>query len=124
MLGKQKNEVHPKSSSYENKWYYALCKSPLINVIHLEISMKYIPSLLSCILLSFSFNIQASPNYWVKHSGDRMNIIKQGNFSGTIDLQDLENIDHLFAVGPLEGLKGEITISNIAPAIKHVNYAA
>ncbi|QYZ66184.1 MAG: hypothetical protein HPY30_09380 [Gammaproteobacteria bacterium (ex Lamellibrachia satsuma)] len=46
-----------------------------------------------------------------------MNIIKQGDFSGTIDLQDLENIDHLFAVGPLEGLKGEITISNSKPSI-------
>jgi acetolactate decarboxylase len=41
-----------------------------------------------------------------------MNIIKQGDFTGTIDLQDLENINHLFAMGPLEGLKGEITIND------------
>jgi len=94
-----------------------LCKSPLIKVIHLEKNVKYIPLLLSCILLSCSFNIQANQNYWVKHSGDRMDIIKQGNFSGTIDLQDLENIDNLFAIGPLEGLKGEITINNSKPSI-------
>ncbi len=72
--------------------------------------MKYIPLLLSFLFLSCSYNIQASPNYWVKHSGDRMNIIKQGDFTGTIDLQDLEKINHLFAMGPLEGLKGERTI--------------
>ncbi len=79
--------------------------------------MKYMTLLLSFIFLSCSFNIQASPNYWVKHSGDRMNIIKQGDFTGSIDLQDLDNINHLFAVGPLEGLKGEITINDSKPSI-------
>ena len=73
--------------------------------------------LLSFVFLSCSFNIHASPNYWVKHSGDRMNISKQGDFTGKIDLQDLDNINHLFAVGPLEGLKGEITINDSKPSI-------
>lgn len=79
--------------------------------------MKNMPLLLSFVFLSCSFNIHASPNYWVKHSGDRMNIIKQGDFTGKIDLQDLDNINHLFAVGPLEGLKGEITINDGKPSI-------
>jgi len=73
------------------------------------------------ILLSFicccSFNIQANQNYWVKHSGDRMNILKNGDFNGTINLQSLKNIDNLFAIGPLEGLKGEITINDSEPFI-------
>lgn len=79
--------------------------------------MKYVPLLLSSVFLSCSFNIHASPNYWVKHSGDRMNIIKQGDFTGKIDLQDLDDVNHLFAVGPLEGLKGEITINDGKPSI-------
>ncbi len=79
--------------------------------------MKYMSVFLSFIFLSLSFNIHASPNYWVKHSGDRMNIIKQGDFTGNIDLLDLENTNHLFAVGPLEGLKGEITINDSKPSI-------
>lgn len=79
--------------------------------------MKYMPLLLSFTFLFFSLNIQASPNYWVKHSGDRMNIIKEGNFTGNIDLQDLDDINHLFAIGPLEGLKGEITINDSKPSI-------
>lgn len=75
------------------------------------------PLLLSSVFLSCSFNIHASPNYWVKHSGDRMNIIKQGDFTGSIDLQDLGDVNHLFAIGPLEGLKGEITINDGKPSI-------
>ncbi len=79
--------------------------------------MKYIPLLVSFIFLTCSFNIQASENYWVKYAGDRTNIIKNGDFRGIIDLQDLKHIDHLFAVGPLEGLKGEITINESKPSI-------
>lgn len=75
------------------------------------------PVFLSFFILSCSLNIHASPNYWVKHSGDRMSIIKQGDFTGNIDLQTLENINHLFAIGPLEGLKGEITINDNRPSV-------
>jgi len=78
--------------------------------------MKNISILLSFIFLC-SFNVQANQNYWVKHSGDRASILKNGDFDGTIDLQDLTNIDNLFAIGPLEGLKGEITINNSKPSI-------
>ncbi len=84
---------------------------------YFEIHMKYILLTFSFIFLIYSFNTQAKPNYWVKHSGDRMNILKKGDLNGTIDLQNLENVEHLFALGPLEGLKGEITINGSKPFI-------
>lgn len=51
-------------------------------------------------------------NYWVKNAGSRLKIINEGDFSTTISLDTLTEISDLFAIGPIEGLKGEITVYN------------
>ena len=51
-------------------------------------------------------------NFWVRHAGNRNNIIQNGDLSARINLGTLSEISNLYAIGPLEGLKGEITIYN------------
>ncbi|MEM7483778.1 MAG: acetolactate decarboxylase [Bacteroidota bacterium] len=53
-----------------------------------------------------------SKNYWAKHVGSRLRIIKDGDLSATISLDSLQNIPNLYALGPVEGLNGEITAYN------------
>jgi acetolactate decarboxylase len=51
-------------------------------------------------------------NFWVKHAGNRNNIIQKGDLSAHINLETLSDIVYLYAIGPIEGLKGEITVYN------------
>ena len=51
-------------------------------------------------------------DYWVKNTGSRLKIINEGDFSATIGLDTLIKEPNLFAIGPIEGLKGEITVYN------------
>ncbi|CAG5081865.1 acetolactate decarboxylase [Parvicella tangerina] len=46
----------------------------------------------------------------VKYSGALKQIMHEGDLSAKADLKDLKNLDHLYAIGALEGLKGEIQI--------------
>jgi len=59
-----------------------------------------------------SKEISKEKNYWVKNSGSRLKIIQEGDFSATISLDSLIDKPNLFAIGPLEGLKGELTVYN------------
>lgn len=45
-----------------------------------------------------------------RHSGSRLSIIQEGNLSPKIALDSLSKYESLYAVGPLSGLKGEVTI--------------
>lgn len=51
-------------------------------------------------------------NFWVRHAGNRNTMIQKGDLSAHVNLETLSDIAHLYAVGPIEGLKGEITIYN------------
>lgn len=51
-------------------------------------------------------------DYWVKNTGSRLKIINDGDFSATTSLDTLKEIPNLFAIGPIEGLKGEVTVYN------------
>lgn len=53
----------------------------------------------------------------VHHVGDRRVIIEQGDLEGRISLDSIAHIPHLYAVGPLAGLKGEITVWDGTPSI-------
>lgn len=57
-------------------------------------------------------NQRGSKEYWVKNAGSRLNIIKKGDLSSSIELDSVLHHQGLFAVGPIEDLKGEITIYN------------
>lgn len=62
----------------------------------------------------------ANTPYMVKWAG-ALRMVHQGtDFGGHIDLAPLESLPHLYAVGPLENLEGEITIWNGKPLISRI----
>ncbi|HWR32695.1 MAG TPA: heavy metal-binding domain-containing protein, partial [Chitinophagaceae bacterium] len=46
----------------------------------------------------------------VKIAGAMMKVMRQGELYGTIDLDTISNKEHLYGVGPVEYLKGELMI--------------
>jgi hypothetical protein len=46
----------------------------------------------------------------VQWIGEMRKVMHQGDLTGHVDLRSLANRPHLYAVGPLEGLRGEVTI--------------
>jgi acetolactate decarboxylase len=51
----------------------------------------------------------------VEYKGALKNIMHKGDLSAKVDLSKLPNTDHLFALGAMENLKGEIQIFNGQP---------
>jgi acetolactate decarboxylase len=60
---------------------------------------------------------QAPSGFWVKNSGNRQDILNVGKLSATVSLDSLLSIPNLYAIGPIEGLQGEITVYNGHPSI-------
>jgi acetolactate decarboxylase len=56
----------------------------------------------------------------VRWAGALKNVHHGIDYSGQIDLKDLADLEHLYAVGPVEGLKGEITIWDGSPLISEI----
>ena len=61
----------------------------------------------------------AKPAWRVRWSGAQKNVMA-GDLSAHITLKSLEGLNHLYAVGPLEELKGEITILNSQTSVSRV----
>lgn len=59
--------------------------------------------------------------YWVRHSG-RFSDVAQGDFRASIDMQSLAGMPHLYALGPVEGQTGEITVFDSRPDIATVEH--
>lgn len=47
---------------------------------------------------------------WVQYGGSRLDIIQEGDLSANVSLDSLMEIKGLYAIGPIEGLMGEVTI--------------
>jgi acetolactate decarboxylase len=56
----------------------------------------------------------------VRWSGELKNVMMKGDLRGTIELKSLAKMPHLYAVGALEGLQGEVTILDSAVSIARV----
>jgi acetolactate decarboxylase len=56
----------------------------------------------------------------VRWSGELKNVMMKGDLKGTIDLKPLTKLPHLYAVGALEGLQGEVTIFDSSASIARV----
>ena len=54
---------------------------------------------------------------WVRYVGNRQAIMKRRDLSGRIALDSLAGVDHLYALGPVNGLRGEVTIYDGLPSI-------
>lgn len=71
-------------------------------------------------LLKIANNNYADGNYTVCWSGALRNVHQGLDFSGKIALSPLAELPHLYAVGPLENLRGEVTIWDGKPLIARV----
>jgi acetolactate decarboxylase len=58
-----------------------------------------------------------SPGYWVKSASEMRNVMMKGNLDAHIDLSTLKDMKGLYALGPVEGLQGEITVIDGSPSI-------
>lgn len=62
---------------------------------------------------------ERDPSWKVRWSGAQKNVMS-GDLTAHISLKSLEDLPHLYAVGPLEELKGEITILDSETSISKV----
>jgi acetolactate decarboxylase len=53
----------------------------------------------------------------VRWSGELKNVMMNGDLRGTIELESLATLPHVYAVGALEGLQGEVTILDSSVSI-------
>ena len=56
----------------------------------------------------------------VSYIGEQQEIFKTGRASASVSLVQLAGLPHLYAIGPVEGLDGEITIFNSEPHVSKV----
>lgn len=79
------------------------------------------PIIIASFLLLFSCNKTIEKNT-VFYNGALKNFMHKGDISAKIDLKDIDSIPHLYALGAVENLKGEIIIMDGQPVIsKDVN---
>jgi acetolactate decarboxylase len=69
---------------------------------------------------TFSAPQGAARSGLVNYIGEQRQIVGSGRASGTFLLVELANLRHLYALGPVEGLDGEITIFDGKPYVSQV----
>lgn len=86
------------------------------------LNSKHVLSLLLALSLPlFTLRAQAdTEEFSVKWAGALKNVHHGLDFGGKIDLAPLASLPHLYAVGPLENLQGEVTIWDSKPLIARV----
>lgn len=68
----------------------------------------------------FALLYLAKTRYTVKWAGTIQNVHQGVDYGGKIDLSSLAELPHLYAVGPLENLQGEVTIWDGKPLISRI----
>lgn len=56
----------------------------------------------------------------VHHIGEMRKVMREGNLAASIDLSSLAKKKHVYALGPHEGLRGEVTIWDSTPSISRI----
>jgi acetolactate decarboxylase len=83
--------------------------------------IKHFLTLLIIILItSCKTESKESTNFKVEYKGALKNMMHKGDISSKVELKNLENIEHLYALGATENLKGEIQIFDGEPLISCV----
>lgn len=74
------------------------------------------------LVASMAMAIAADPPAFVEvvAVGEMRTVMQKGDLSAAIDLRKLSKAKHLYALGPVEGLRGEITIWDSKPSIARV----
>ena len=80
--------------------------------------------LVAIVVISTSSKAEdAKPKFWVKSAGEMRDVMQKGNLDSHMDTATLRETKHLYALGPVEGLKGEITIVDGKPWIATIHEA-
>src|ERR1041385_206454 len=58
--------------------------------------------------------------FWVKHAGQMSDVMMRKDYSAHMDISTLKGVPHLYAMGPVEGLNGEVTVLDSEPSIATV----
>jgi acetolactate decarboxylase len=66
---------------------------------------------------------EQGPGYRLRFIGAQRETIMNGKLAAAIDLRTLAKAPHLYAIGPLEHLRGEVTIVDSRPSLARVNSA-
>ena len=83
--------------------------------------IKYFLLLLFIIsIISCKKENKESKNFKVEYNGALKNMMRKGDISSKVELKDFENIEHFYALGATENLKGEIQIFDSEPFISNV----
>jgi acetolactate decarboxylase len=61
-----------------------------------------------------------APGYALRFVGSQRETIMLGRRAALLDLRTLKDRPHVYGIGPLEGLTGEVTIANSRPALARV----
>jgi acetolactate decarboxylase len=64
---------------------------------------------------------EQGPGYRLRFVGAQRETIMNGKLAAAIDLRALANAQHLYAIGPLEQLRGEVTIIDSRPSLARVD---
>ena len=83
--------------------------------------IKYFLLLLFIIsIISCKKENKESTNFKVEYNGALKSMMRKGDISSKVELKDFENIEHFYALGATENLKGEIQIFDSEPFISNV----
>jgi acetolactate decarboxylase len=64
--------------------------------------------------------VARAADFHVVAVGEMRNVMQRGDLSAAVDLRQLSNIQNLYALGPIAGLKGEITVWDSRPSIARI----
>jgi acetolactate decarboxylase len=76
------------------------------------------------LVLAAGSGAQPPPAVEVRVAGEMRRVMRDGDLRATIDLRELAAKPHLCALGPLEGLRGEVTVWDGVPSIATVRGGA
>lgn len=83
-------------------------------------SILLIAAFLAFSAISCGTNETGSEPYNVSYEGALKNMMHKGDISAKVDLSDYSNIGHLYALGAIENLKGEVQIFDSKPFNSYV----
>jgi len=67
-----------------------------------------------------SCNQKPTPSFKVDYKGALKNMMHKGDLSSKVTLDELKDINHLYALGAVENLKGEVLILDGIPSVSYV----
>ena len=82
---------------------------------HPNFLITWVFAILFLSVISCSKNEKGNKSFLVNYKGALKNMMRKGDISAKANLLEFSNIDHLYALGAIENLKGEVQIFDGQP---------